>query len=115
MESTFAAKATENIRAAETLFENGMYNASANRGYYAALHAAVAALESAGIHLDRIDHDKVQAQFNGELIRRKKLYPSRLKSHLLVLQAVRNTADYRTALVSKKKAMRQLNRAQEYV
>ena len=115
METTFAAKATENIRAAESLFELEMFNASSNRAYYAALHAAVAVLGKAGIQFDRMDHEKVQANFNSELIRRKKVYPSRLRSYLLDLQAVRNVADYSSRGVSKKAAERQLNRAREFV
>jgi len=115
MESIFETKARENIRAADILFEHGMYNASANRAYYAAFHAAVSAFAKAGIQLAKLDHDKVQAQFSGELIRRKKLYPCRLKSHLLDLQAIRNIADYRPRAVFKKMARRQLDRATEYL
>jgi uncharacterized protein (UPF0332 family) len=115
MGSGFVAKAEENIRAAEILFRQELYNASANRAYYAALHAAVDALARSGFQVERIDHDKVQANFNGELIRRKKAYPRHLKSHLMDLQTVRNIADYRATPVSKKVARRQLSRAQEYV
>ncbi len=115
MGATFTAKATENVQAAEVLFEHGLYNASANRAYYAALQAAVAALTRNGIQLDRIDHDKVQARFSGELTHRRKVYPSRLRSYLMNLQAVRNDADYRSKSVSKKVAKRQLNKAKEYV
>jgi len=38
----FLNKAEENLTAAQICFENGLYNACANRAYYAALHAAVA-------------------------------------------------------------------------
>ncbi|MCP4600745.1 MAG: HEPN domain-containing protein [Proteobacteria bacterium] len=115
MGSIFSAKAKENLRAAEMLFADRMYNASANRAYYAAFHAAVAALSSAGIQLGRIKQEAVQAKFNGELIRRKKVYPGRFKSYLLELQAVRDNADYKLILVSEKVARRQLNKAKEYV
>jgi len=60
MKKEFLAKAEQNLRAAELLFENGLYDASANRSYYAALHAAVAALSGAGIKTERISHDTVQ-------------------------------------------------------
>ncbi len=115
METTFFVKASENIQAAEILFENRMYDASANRAYYAAFHAAVAALEHAGVQLDRLRHDAIQARFNGELIRRRKVYPGRFKSYLPVLQAVRDIADYKPNLLSQKTAKRQLNKAREYV
>ena len=115
METIFRAKANENIQAAEILFANDMYNASANRSYYAALHAAVAALEREGFHVERIEHDKVQAKLNTELIHRRKLVLGRFRSDLLDLQAVRDIADYASRGVSKKVAQRQLNRAREYV
>ncbi len=115
MESTFATKARENIRAATMLFANGMYDASANRSYYAALQAAVSALANAGIRFERIEHAKVQARFSTELIRRKKVFPGRLRSHLMVMQGARNIADYGSTVISKKVTQRQLNRAKEYV
>ncbi len=91
---TFTAKASENLRAAELAFASRLFNASANRAYYAALHAAVAALAMGGIHLDRVDHSSVQAKFSGELIRRRKVYPGRFRSYLMRLQVVRDNADY---------------------
>ncbi|MCP4549156.1 MAG: HEPN domain-containing protein [bacterium] len=115
METTFFAKASENIQAAEMLFESHMYNASANRAYYAAFHSAVAALAHAGIQLGRLKHDAVQARFNGELIRRRKIYSGRFKSYLPDLQAVRDDADYKLNPVSQKVAKRQLDKAREYV
>jgi len=115
MDSEFTAKSRENLRAASLLFENEMFNASANRAYYAALHAAVVALTRADIRLDKIDHDKVQAQFNGILLRRTKTYPSRLRAYLMTLQAVRNNADYRPQTISRKVAQRQLDRSREFV
>ena len=115
MQSTFATKAKENLEAAGILYEKAMYNASANRAYYAALQAAVVALLRSGIRLQRIGHEKVQAQFNGKLIRRRKVYPGRLRSHLQDMQVVRDIADYRPSLVSRKMARRQLRRARDYV
>jgi hypothetical protein len=44
MENEFLTKAKENITAAALLFENELYNASANRAYYAAFQAAIAAI-----------------------------------------------------------------------
>lgn len=53
MKSEFLAKARENLQAAEVLFENHLYNVSANRAYYATFHAAIAALADVGITMDR--------------------------------------------------------------
>ncbi len=75
MKTEFLAKAEENLTAAHICFENGLYNACANRAYYAALHAAVAALAHRGIRRDKISHGQVQADFSGELIKRRKVYP----------------------------------------
>ncbi len=115
MKKEFLAKARQNLRAAELLSENGLYDASANRSYYAALHAAVAALSSAGIRTERISHETTQSNFSAELIRKRKIYPGHLRSYLSDLQRVRDHADYKLKSVSKKVAMRQVNKAKEFV
>lgn len=55
-------KATEQIRVAETLLENGMFSVSINRSYYAIFHAirAVNALDD----FDSSKHSGVIAHFN---------------------------------------------------
>ena len=111
----FILKAEENLKAAELLFDNRFYNASANRSYYAALHAAVAALAAIGIRSEPISHKAVQANFPAELIQRRKVYPSRLKSYLTELQDARNDADYRSKSVSKNLASKLLAKAKEFV
>ncbi len=114
MKKEFLGKAEQNLRAAELLFENGLYDASANRSYYAALHAAVVALSNAGIKTERISHETTQSNFSAELIRKRKIYPGHLRSYLSDLQLVRNNADYRMKSVSKKIALRQLRKAEEF-
>ncbi len=54
MKSEFFTKAKENIKTAEILFEHQLYNASANRAYYAAFQAAIAALTAMDIVADGI-------------------------------------------------------------
>ena len=103
------------MRAAEILFEKQLYNASVNRAYYAAFQAAVEALGNVGIDIKRISHEVIQANFVVELIQRRKIYPSHLKSYLVDLQAVRNDADYKSKSVSKKLELRQLKKAQELI
>jgi len=115
MKDEFLTKAKENIAAAELLFDNKLYNASANRAYYAAFHAAIAALAAIGIETDAISHPATQSKFNTELIYRRKVYPSRLKSYLKDLQDKRNRADYKAVFLSKTLASRQLRHAQEFV
>ncbi len=116
MKIEFLAKATENIAVAEWSYENGHYNASANRAYYAAFQAAIAALANAGIiQNSRVSHSAAQSLFAAELIRRRKLYPSHLKSYLPDLQRVRDDADYKLQSVPKKKASLQFKQAKEFV
>jgi uncharacterized protein (UPF0332 family) len=115
MKNEFIIKAKENLKAAELLFESGLYNASANRSYYAALHAAVAALAAIGIRTEPVSHKAVQANFSTELIQRRKVYPSHLKSYLADLQEIRNDADYRVLQTSGKVASRQLKKAKEFL
>jgi len=109
----FLEKARENLSAAETCFEKGLYNACANRAYFAAFQAAVSALASQGIKRDRIDHKWVQAEFSGRLIKKRKIYPGRVKSHLADMQTVRNEADYEIQKVTGKVARKQLAGARE--
>lgn len=115
MKTVFSAKAKENLETAEVLFRKNMYNASANRAYYAAFHAAVVALVEAGIPIDRISHEALQTKFVGELIWKRKVYPERFRSYLLDLSTIRDNADYKLILISKKVAERQLKKAIEFV
>jgi len=113
MKTEFLTKAEENLTAAQVCFENGLYNACANRAYYAALHAAVAALAHRGIKRDKIDHGQVQADFSGELIKRRKVYPAKFKSYLSDMQLVRNQADYAAKQISRKVARLWLLKSEE--
>ncbi len=115
MKTEFLAKAKENLTAARICFENGLYNACANRAYYAALHAAVAALAHKGIRRDKINHGQVQADFSGELIKRRKVYPAKMKSYLPDMQIVRNKADYSRDDITQKRAGKWLSRIKELV
>jgi len=114
MINEFLTKAQENLTAATLLFDHELYNASANRAYYATFQAAIAALANIGIHTN-CSHEATQAQFASKLIKRRKVYPSHLKSYLMDLQRIRNRADYELQLISKKMASRQLKKAQEFV
>ena len=115
----FLDKAEENLAAAVSEFSNGRYNSSANRAYYAAFHAAIYALVRAGIRpsgrTGRWGHDFVQAQFSGQLVNRRKLYPASLRSVLSETYLLRETADYRTDRVDEVQARRALRKAQDLV
>jgi len=112
-------KSKENLQAAQICFDNGLYNASVNRSYYAAYQAAIMALYVAGCKDkdEKYDnkHKWVQATFNGELIHRRKIYPGYLKEYLVEMHYKRINADYKTTLISRKIASQQLKGAIEFI
>jgi uncharacterized protein (UPF0332 family) len=63
----------------------------------------------------RISHSAAQSLFVAELIRRRQVYSSHLKSYLPDLQRVRDDADYKLQSVPKKKASLQFKQAKEFV
>jgi uncharacterized protein (UPF0332 family) len=93
----------------------GVYNACANRAYYAAFQAAIAALAAHGSAKGKNDHKWVQSEFNRRLIKGQKIYPSKLKTYLFDMQPIRNIADYSKDDVSKEVARKQLSQATEMV
>ena len=111
MEASFLNKSKENLKAAQLLLENRYFNASANRSYYAAFHASLAALTQTSLTLDRISHEAVQSNFVSEFIHKRKVYPNHIKAYLADLQVVRNDADYKIESLSEKIALRQLKKA----
>jgi uncharacterized protein (UPF0332 family) len=115
----FLEKAQENLAAAASEHANGRYNSSANRSYYAAFHAAICALACVGIRPPGREgywgHDFVQAQFSGQLINRRRLYPSSLRNVLRDTYILRETADYDTEQVDEIRARRALRKAQDFV
>lgn len=115
MIAEFLAKAQENLIDAEQALEEGCYNASANRAYYAAFQAAIAALAQENIVHEKNPHSWVQAQFSERLIKARKYYPSKLASYLLDMQQVRDTADYKPIMTSKKTAKEQVAQSKEFL
>ncbi len=111
----FLKKAQDNLVLAKYCLENGYYDASANRAYYATFQAAVAALSIEGFANPKPEHKWTQSTFNGELIKRRKIYPSRLSSYLVDMIKVRIQADYSVEFVGKKTASRQLSKAEDFV
>ena len=111
----FLKKAQDNLALAKYCFENGYYDASANRAYYAAFQAAIAALAAQGITNEKYGHKWVQASFNRALIRQKKIYPGRIGSDLLEMIIIRNRADYLEEPLSKKGAAKQFAKAEDFV
>jgi uncharacterized protein (UPF0332 family) len=117
--SAFLEKAEESLAGAASEFVNGRYNNCANRCYYACFQAAISALAAAGIQPPGRDgqwgHDSVQAQFNGQLVNRRKLYPTSVRPTLEQTYRLRAAADYKRDPVSAVQGGRALRRAEEFL
>jgi len=115
----YLAKAVESLAGAESELANRRFNNCANRCYYACFQAAVAALLSAGIQVHsssgRLRHDTIQAQFAGQLINRRRRYPSTLRRILGENMVLRQTADYERSTISEIQAYRAVRRSREFV
>lgn len=118
-DSLYLAKAEESLESAISELASHCFNSCANRCYYACFQAAIAALLQAGIRTSgpRNDwpHPFVQGQFNGQLVNRRHLYPSELRTILPELQGLRHSADYDPDLVSNTEATRAVRRARRFV
>lgn len=101
----FLDKAHEAITAAELLLNAKCFSSAANRAYYAAFHAARAALVAAGVAATdhRWSHEGIQGAFS-QLVRRRKIYSAQRLADLALLQSVRGVADYRVEMVSSRVA-----------
>ena len=115
MKAEFLQKAAVNLNVARYCYEQSYYGAAVNRAYYASFQAAIAALADRSFTSSKNDHKWVQASFNGELIKRRKIYPSHLKSYLGDMLSFRNLSDYSTINLSKRVAHEQLAHAEELV
>jgi uncharacterized protein (UPF0332 family) len=113
----FLAKARESLASAEADLEAGRLNSAANRAYYAAFEAAIAALIEHGIRPRgrSWDHRFVISEFSGKLITRRKVVTARLTGVLDVLLQRRLRADYRPAPVSRREARDSTAKATDFL
>lgn len=113
----YLIKAEESLAGASSEQANRRHQNAANRAYYACYQAAVAALHAEGIRAQgkRWGHDTVQAQFAGELIGRRKIYPPELRDTFERLGALRQVADYGATPVLELPAARAVRRASVFV
>jgi uncharacterized protein (UPF0332 family) len=113
----YREKAVESLAGAESEFDNGRFNNSANRAYYAAFQAAIAALLRHGIRRNdrKWPHTYVQSEFAGRLIQRRHRFPSHLRDTLAELQLLGHRADYEGGSVARADARRALRRSHEIV
>ena len=110
----FLSKAEESLAGAESEFANERYHNCANRCYYACFQAAIAALIQADIGprspRGQWGHDFVQAEFIGQLINRRKIYPASLRDVLERTYTLRQVADYQAEFITERQAVRDAGR-----
>ena len=117
--TVYLEKAQESVAGAQRELADGRNNNCANRAYYACFQAAVHALMAAGIRppaaTDRWGHEFVLARFNGDLINRRKLYPTDLRRTIELNFRLRLVVDYGLGRVSSVQAERAARRADRFV
>jgi len=116
---TFLAKAQESVTGARSELQEGRFNNSANRSYYAVFQAGIHALLLEDVRLPgggtEWSHPFVDSQFTGLLIDRRHRYETSLRSVIGDNRALREDADYTTGSVSAVRASRALQRAERFV
>ena len=102
----YLAKAGESLASAEADVAAGRYNSAANRAYYAAFQAVVAALIHAAIRpkTGNWQHRFVLSQFSGRLVTKRKLLAHDLPALIDELFSLRVTGDYQPLDVPKRDA-----------
>lgn len=101
----YLRKARESLASAEADVAAGRCNSAANRAYYAAFQAAIAALIHHGASPSaEWKHDFVGAEFSSKLIRRRKVFGQPYARVLRDLFDLRLVADYREYGVSKRES-----------
>jgi uncharacterized protein (UPF0332 family) len=115
----YLAKTHENLAGADSELQYGRTNSCARSAYYACFHAAIAALLHAGLTAPDPargwGHNWVHANFVGQLLQRRKLYPASLRRVLPDLLALRHKGDYRVTHVSQREAQQAVRSAQTFV
>jgi uncharacterized protein (UPF0332 family) len=99
----YLAKAKECLRSAHSASGRGLNNCAANRAYYAAYLAELAALQKfAKLSLPEEGwrHPTIVKAFNHRLVRGKKLFESEIIQQVSLLESLRIKADYKTESVS---------------
>lgn len=112
----YLAKARNNLRTAQSAYDQRDFDSCASRAYFAVFQVEIAALvKLTEFRQDRWGHDRVQEEFNRRLIRSRKLFPSSLRFIHNDLIGRRHIADYKDQYVSVQTAERCLKHATDMV
>jgi uncharacterized protein (UPF0332 family) len=114
--SVYLAKARNNLRTAQSAYDQGDFDSRASRAYFAVFQVEIAAvIKLTEFRQDRWGHDRVQEEFNRRLIRSRKLFSSALRFVHNNLIGRRHIADYTEQHISARTAERCLQHATDMV
>ena len=114
----YLMKAEQCLAGAALAAAHGQYNNAANRAYYAAFQAAIAALRTAGVEPSTPrywSHDFVLREYCARLARPHGDYSPHSAAAFKALQDERLKADYEVEMLSRVSGERALALAQEFV
>jgi len=112
-QSLLIHKAQESVRAARLLADQGLYDFSVSRAYYAMFYVAEAFLLGEGLTFSK--HSAVIAAFGKHLIKSKRV-PAKFHRYLIDAEDSRKIGDYDIRLgLSKDEALMQIGRAEEFL
>jgi uncharacterized protein (UPF0332 family) len=114
----YLAKAEQCLAGAAQAVAHGQYNNAANRAYYAAFQAAIAALRTAGVEPSTPrywGHDFVLREYCARLARPAGGYPPASAPVFKALQDERLKADYEVELLTRESGEHALALAREFV
>jgi uncharacterized protein (UPF0332 family) len=105
-------KAKQSLKAARLLFDDGYYDFSVSRSYYAMFYCAEALLFSKGLSFSK--HSAVISFFGKEFVKTK-IMTEKLYTFLRDAFDLRRIGDYETVGVSKEEAEENIRRAEEFL
>ena len=114
----YLSKAEANLAAAGRDFEHGGCDPCVSRAYFAAFHAALAALLALTDFQRQGDswkHGFVASEFVSRLVHRRKIFPNLLTDTLDNLRLWRHQADYTDLRMSRNRARQNLTTARAFV
>jgi uncharacterized protein (UPF0332 family) len=115
-EAVYLVKAQNNLRTAQSAYEQGDCDSCVSRAYFAVFHVEIAALvKLTPFRQERWGHDRVQGEFNRRLIQEQKRFSAALRFIHNDLIGRRHMADYTAQHVSARAAERCLRKATEMV
>jgi uncharacterized protein (UPF0332 family) len=108
-------RAQATLRAAQLCLQERLYDSAANRAYFAAFQAAIAALEKYGTRRNEWTHKGVHSDFVHFFVRRRKVVPASFMGALPDLMQLRHRADYKEPGISQRQAERAVELAEEFM